>query len=105
MIKSIALLVSSITASFSLLANTEVTGSAGGELRYFMQDALYEPQERTYGSVFFSPETYTEWNDGEEHHEELPHEWTGTTSFWVRTPTKKLMRLMNNTITENNTTT
>ena len=66
MIKSIALLVSSITASFSLLANTEVTGSAGGELRYFMQDALYEPQERTYGSVFFSPETYTEWNDGED---------------------------------------
>ncbi|MDO6566355.1 hypothetical protein Q4561_04745 [Alteromonas sp. 1_MG-2023] len=66
MIKSIALFVSTVTTSYTLLANTDVTGSAGGELRYFLQDPLYETQERAYGSAFLSPETYTEWNDGED---------------------------------------
>lgn len=45
-------------------AEVELTGSAGFEQRYFLQDALYAPQERTYSSVYLMPEIYTQWNGG-----------------------------------------
>ena len=48
----------------SSYAEVELTGSAGFEQRYFLQDALYENQERTYSSAFLMPEVYTQWNDG-----------------------------------------
>ncbi|MCC2614683.1 hypothetical protein LJ739_00325 [Aestuariibacter halophilus] len=42
----------------------EVTGSAGLEQRYFLQDALYDGQERGQLSMFVAPELYTEFNEG-----------------------------------------
>ncbi|MEC8375449.1 MAG: hypothetical protein VX078_11660, partial [Pseudomonadota bacterium] len=63
MIKKIASFVSLGTIAFSSVA-VEITGSSGVEMRYYLQDALYQEQERTYGSFFVSPEVYTEFNDG-----------------------------------------
>lgn len=45
-------------------ADIEYSGSAAVEQRYFLQDALYPQQERGNLSVFFSPEVYTSFNDG-----------------------------------------
>ncbi|MAI63711.1 MAG: hypothetical protein CL600_02330 [Alteromonas sp.] len=45
-------------------ADIEISGVAGLEQRYFLQDALYENQERSYSSAFLMPELYSEWNDG-----------------------------------------
>lgn len=54
-----ALLVASNT-----YADIEISGVAGLEQRYFLQDALYENQERSYSSAFLMPELYSEWNGG-----------------------------------------
>ena len=45
-------------------ADIEISGVAGLEQRYFLQDALYENQERSYSSAFLMPELYSEWNGG-----------------------------------------
>lgn len=61
--------VATFTLSLGLLHSVsaiEVTGSAGIDLRYYLQDALYLQQERTYGSLFISPEIYGEFNDGQD---------------------------------------
>ncbi|CAA0363366.1 conserved exported hypothetical protein [Alteromonas infernus] len=61
--------VATFTLSLGLLHSVsaiEVTGSAGIDLRYYLQDALYVQQERTYGSLFISPEIYGEFNDGQD---------------------------------------
>ena len=63
MIKKVASFVSLGTIAFSSVG-VEITGSSGVEMRYYLQDALYQEQERTYGSFFVSPEVYTEFNDG-----------------------------------------
>jgi hypothetical protein len=63
MIKKVASFVSLGTIAFSSVG-VEITGSSGVEMRYYLQDALYPEQERTYGSFFVSPEVYTEFNNG-----------------------------------------
>ena len=50
--------------SFVASAEVEISGSAGLEQRYFVQDALYPEQNRSQLSVYFEPEFYTEFNDG-----------------------------------------
>ncbi|NDW21640.1 hypothetical protein [Alteromonas hispanica] len=45
-------------------ADIEISGVVGLEQRYFLQDALYENQERSYSSAFLMPELYSEWNGG-----------------------------------------
>ena len=40
-----------------------ISGSAGVENRYYIQDAAYPGQPRSQASVFLEPELYTEWND------------------------------------------
>lgn len=45
-------------------ADIEISGVVGVEQRYFLQDALYENQERSYSSAFLMPELYSEWNGG-----------------------------------------
>ena len=47
-----------------VFADIEYTGSAALEQRYFFQDALYPQQERANSSVYFAPEWYTSFNDG-----------------------------------------
>lgn len=47
-----------------VMADTEFTGGAGIEQRYFLQDALYPQQQRTQVSVYLEPEIYIDWNDG-----------------------------------------
>jgi hypothetical protein len=47
-----------------VLAEVEYSGSAALEQRYFFQDALYPQQERANLSVYFAPELYTSFNDG-----------------------------------------
>jgi hypothetical protein len=47
-----------------VFAEIEYTGSAAVEQRYFFQDALYPQQERANLSVYFAPEVYTSFNDG-----------------------------------------
>jgi hypothetical protein len=47
-----------------VFAEIEYTGSAAVEQRYFFQDALYPQQERANLSVYFAPELYTSFNDG-----------------------------------------
>jgi hypothetical protein len=48
------------------MADTEFTGEAGIEQRYFAQDALYPEQQRSQVSVYFEPEIYIGWNDGDD---------------------------------------
>jgi hypothetical protein len=45
-------------------AEIEYTGSAAVEQRYFFQDVLYPQQERANLSVYFAPELYTSFNEG-----------------------------------------
>ncbi|MEG3768412.1 hypothetical protein V5298_18090, partial [Alteromonas sp. 14N.309.X.WAT.G.H12] len=45
------------------MPDIELSGSAGVETRYFIQDAAYENQPRSQLSAFLSPELYTQWND------------------------------------------
>jgi hypothetical protein len=47
-----------------VFADIEYSGSAAVEQRYFFQDALYPQQERANLSVYFAPEVYTSFNDG-----------------------------------------
>ena len=46
------------------MSDIDISGSAGVETRYFLQDAAYPGQPRSQASVFLEPEMYTEWNDG-----------------------------------------
>jgi len=46
--------------------SVEFSGSSGIELRYYLQDALYPQQERTYASAYIAPEIYGEFNDGQD---------------------------------------
>lgn len=55
-----ALLPLSMAAS----AEFELSGETGIDQRYFLQDALFDTQERTQASVFLAPEFYTDFNDG-----------------------------------------
>lgn len=45
-------------------ADIDYSGSAAVEQRYFFQDALYPQQERGNLSVYFAPEVYSSFNDG-----------------------------------------
>jgi hypothetical protein len=45
-------------------ADIDYSGSAAVEQRYFFQDALYPQQERGNLSVYFAPEVYTSFNEG-----------------------------------------
>jgi hypothetical protein len=49
-----------------VFADIEYSGSAAVEQRYFFQDALYPQQERANLSVYFAPEAYTSFNDGDD---------------------------------------
>jgi hypothetical protein len=62
--KSVALALSMVFAQSA--SAVEITGSTGIDLRYYLQDALYPEQERTYSSFFVSPELYSEFNDGQD---------------------------------------
>lgn len=42
----------------------EVSGKAGFDVRYFLQDALYQQQHRTQLSAYLAPELYKAWNNG-----------------------------------------
>ncbi len=46
------------------VAEIQYSGNAGVEQRYFFQDALFPQQERGNLSVYFAPELYTSFNDG-----------------------------------------
>ncbi len=64
--KRLSLIALAMGFSGSALADFEdisVSGSAGVENRYYMQDAAYPGQPRSQASVFLEPELYTEWND------------------------------------------
>ena len=65
MIRKILGLALSVSLIPSINA-VEVTGAAGVDLRYYLQDALYPQQERTYSSLFVSPELYSEFNEGQD---------------------------------------
>lgn len=62
---SIALMLSAIMSPWALaeMPDIDISGSAGVETRYFLQDAAYPDQPRSQVSAFASPELYTEWND------------------------------------------
>ena len=45
-------------------AEIEYSGSAAVEQRYFFQDALFPQQERANLSVYFAPQVYTTFNNG-----------------------------------------
>jgi len=47
-----------------VFAEIEYSGSAGVEQRYYFQDALYPVQERSNLSVYFAPELFTSFNNG-----------------------------------------
>lgn len=49
---------------FISAAELQYSGEAGVEQRYFYQDALYPQQERGNLSVYYAPELYTSFNDG-----------------------------------------
>lgn len=49
--------------AMAAMPDIELSGSAGVETRYFIQDAVYENQPRSQLSAFLSPELYTQWND------------------------------------------
>lgn len=64
--KRLSLIAMSIGFSGAALADFEdisISGSAGVENRYYLQDAAYSGQPRSQASVFLEPELYTEWND------------------------------------------
>lgn len=50
--------------SFSASAEIDISGNAGLEQRYFLQDALYPQQSRSQLSFYVEAEFYTEFNDG-----------------------------------------
>lgn len=57
-------LVALLPLALSVSAEVEISGSAAVEQRYFLQDPLDTRQDRSQISVFFQPEFYTEFNDG-----------------------------------------
>lgn len=48
------------------IADIQYSGNAGIEQRYFYQDALYPQQERGNLSVYFEPQFYNSFNDGDD---------------------------------------
>lgn len=54
--------LSSMPAAF---ANTEITGKAVLEHRYFLQNATSPLKDNNQTSMLFEPEIYSEWNNGE----------------------------------------
>ncbi len=66
--KKISTLSLGLLASLPAVAEIDIeyAGRAGGDFRYFMQDAAYPQQERTQTSVFAEPELYTQWNNGDD---------------------------------------
>lgn len=48
------------------VAEIQYSGSTGVEQRYFYQDALYPQQERGNLSVYFAPQFYSAFNDGDD---------------------------------------
>ncbi|WP_252736016.1 hypothetical protein [Aestuariibacter sp. A3R04] len=62
---AIALMLSAMVSPWALadMPGIDISGSAGVETRYFLQDAAYPEQPRSQVSAFASPELYTEWND------------------------------------------
>ncbi|WP_342670042.1 hypothetical protein [Alteromonas confluentis] len=64
--KRLSLVALAMGFSGSALADFKdisISGSAGVENRYYIQDAAYTGQPRSQASVFLEPEMYTEWND------------------------------------------
>ena len=64
--KRLSLIALAMGFSGSALADFKdisISGSAGVENRYYIQDAAYTGQPRSQASVFLEPEMYTEWND------------------------------------------
>lgn len=55
-----------LSMPLQVAAEIQYSGNAGIEQRYFLQDALYPQQERGNLSVYFSPELYTSFNDGDD---------------------------------------
>ncbi|MEW9799689.1 hypothetical protein [Alteromonas sp. CYL-A6] len=53
-----------LSLSCPVMAEVDIAGRTGGDVRYFLQDPAYPQQQRTQISVFAEPEFYTEWNDG-----------------------------------------
>lgn len=53
-----------LSMPLQVVAEIQYSGNAGVEQRYFLQDALYPQQERGNVSMYFSPELYTSFNDG-----------------------------------------
>jgi hypothetical protein len=45
---------------------SEISGSFGGDYRYFPKEGLYDGQENEYFSTVFKPEIYLEWNEGKQ---------------------------------------
>jgi hypothetical protein len=55
-----------VSLTSKALADTQYNGTAAFEQRYFLQDPLYPQQTRDSASVFFAPELYTSFNDGQD---------------------------------------
>jgi hypothetical protein len=49
---------------FMAHGETELSGGAGVEQRYFLQDPLYPQQGKSQLSLYLQPELYAQWNDG-----------------------------------------
>lgn len=119
-------LLALLPLSFYVSAEIEVSGSAGVEQRYFLQDPLDIRQDRSQISAFLQPEFYTEFNDGldsilftpfvrvDQHDDERTHadirelvwlkvgdDWelrTGITKvFWGQTESVHLVDVINQT--------
>lgn len=119
-------LLALLPLSFYVSAEIEISGSAGVEQRYFLQDPLDERQDRSQISAFLQPEIYTDFNDGldsilfspflrvDQHDDERTHadirellwlrvgdDWelrTGITKvFWGQTESVHLVDVINQT--------
>lgn len=54
-----------VGGTFSAAADTEITGTAAFEQRFFTQNGISEFQSNRQSSIFFETEIYSEWNDGQ----------------------------------------
>ncbi|WP_240615572.1 hypothetical protein [Alteromonas facilis] len=55
-----------ITSAPLLASEFEISGEAGIEERYFLEDSLLDAQERTQGSIYVQPEFFYSWNEGDD---------------------------------------
>lgn len=60
-----AIQIALVGGTFTAAAETEITGVAAFEQRLFMQNGISEFQSNAQSSVYFEPEIYAEWNDGD----------------------------------------